>query len=190
MKIKALGVNARVVFDGARVEIERRSGGWDGPAPALTFYPIEKVLGMQVARPVRDSPRGQSTGTFTLLVDPRDPDLYTPLTVQYGYEFLRDFDRLIEAVEDALRRLGRPAYMPPAVSVPAYPGAYTHTAPPTAPSPAAPAAPAHPAVAVADLAGQIAALARLREAGSLTAAEFAAAKMKLLGMAEPYDAVG
>lgn len=188
-KTKALGVNARVVFDGARVEIERRGGGWDG-TPALTAYPIERVLGMQVARPVRDSPRGDSTGTFTLLVDPRDPDLYTPLTVQYAYEFLRDFDRLIEVVEDALRRLGRAAYMPPAVPVPTYPGAYTHTAPQTAPSPAVTAVPAHAPAAVADLAGQLAALAKLREAGSLTSAEFAAAKMKLLGMAEPSDAVG
>lgn len=189
MKTKALGVNARVVFDGAQVEIERRSGSWTGDStPAWTVYPVERILGMQVARPVRDSPRGQSTGTFALLVDPRDPDLYPPLAVEYTYDFLRDFDRLIAEIEDALRLLGRPAYVPLGVAAPAYPGAYTHTVPP--PPLTAPTAPSATAGAAADLAGQLTALAKLREEGSLTAAEFAAAKAKLLDMAEPADAVG
>lgn len=187
MKTKALGINARVVFDGAVVEVVRSSGGWS-PIPAYTTYPVEKILGMQVARPVRDSPRGYSTGSFALLVDPRDPDLYTPLTVEYTYDFLRDFDRLIEAIEDALRRLGRPAYVPLGAAAPMYPGAYTHTVTPP-PLDAPPAAPAQVPTAT-NLVGQIAALAKLREEGSLTSAEFAAAKAKLLGMAEPADAVG
>jgi len=186
MKTKALGVNARVVFDGAKVEIQRSSAGWS-PIPALTTYPIEKILGMQVARPVRDSPRGRGVGTFALMVDPRDPDLYAPLIVEYTYDFLRDFDRLIEAVEDALRRLGRAPYVPLGVPVPACPGAYTHTPSPTIPG--TPGAPQQPPAA-ADLAGQLAALADLRDAGSLTSAEFAAAKAALLGMSEPADAVG
>lgn len=189
MKTKAAGLNAQVEFDETKVHFTRLSGGhWPSDAPQYFAYPIEKIQAIAVSAPSKQG------GTFTLIVDQDRELVLPPPTIEYADYSIKEFDRLIAAIEDGLRRVGRtPIGFVPLPPIPR--GAYTYQMPLPAAQPQPTAMPTAAAVVPRpgpDLAGQIAQLAGLRDANVLSPAEFQAAKARLLGMAapEPTDAAG